>query len=57
MEGYKKKSYDFIMKAGPKFQEAVFKLCKRMIEEEEFADRFEETILNQLYKVKGRLGK
>ena len=48
-----KKSYDFLVKSGHGFKQAVFKLCKRMIEEEEFPASFELTILQQIYKGKG----
>ena len=41
------------MKAGPGFQQAVFKLCKRIIEEEEYPVCFDLTILQQIYKGKG----
>ena len=49
-----KKSYDFLTKSGQEFKDAIFKLCKRMISEEEFPKRFEETTLFQLYKGKGK---
>ena len=38
-----KRSYDFLMKAGDSFKNSIFKLCKRMIKEETFPDRFYET--------------
>jgi hypothetical protein len=49
----RKHSYDFLVKAGPDFKQAVFKLCQRMIENEEFPISFEKTILQQIYKGKG----
>ena len=49
----KKATYDFLVKGGEKFKGAVFRLCKRMIEKEEFPSSFESTILNQIYKGKG----
>ena len=47
-----KRSYDFLTKAGTDFQNSVFKLCKRLIYEEEFPTRFFETIQHQLWKNK-----
>ena len=49
----KKKSYDFLTKAGEGFKTAMWKLCKRMNIEESFPKRFNNTILIQLYKLKG----
>ena len=34
----KKKTYDFIVKAGPKFETVVFMFCKSMFEEERFPE-------------------
>ena len=56
IERFKKKNkpaYYFLTKAGPKFQTSVYKLCKRLIEEEEFPKTFSETVLKQLWKKKG----
>ena len=47
-----RRSYDFLTKAGTDFQNSVFKLCKRLIYEEEFPTRFFETVLHQLWKNK-----
>ena len=47
-----KHSYDFITKAGKSFKNSVFKLCKRLIQGEEFPKRFFETVLHQLWKQK-----
>ena len=44
----KKSTYDFLVKGGEKFKGAVFRLCKRMIENEEFPSSFESTLLNQI---------
>ena len=52
-EEKKKQSYDFIVKAGPEFRHAVFRLCKRIIENEEIPACFELTTLQQIYKGKG----
>ena len=52
-ESKKKKSYDFLTRAGAGFKEAMYKFCKRMNLEEVFPSRFDETILVQLYKKKG----
>ena len=48
-----KRGYDFLVRGGKKFKKAVFMLCKRMIDQETFPERFEETVLQQLYKGKG----
>ena len=39
-------------RAGDSFKTSVFKLCRRLIEDEEFPDRFSETVLHQLWKRK-----
>ena len=49
----RKQSYDFIVKAGQGFKNAVYRLCKRIIENEEIPACFELTILQQIYKGKG----
>ena len=43
-------TYDFIIKAGLKFQLAILKLCRRLIENETFPNRFNLTTLIQLPK-------
>ena len=48
-----KKSYDLLTLSSNSFKNSVFKLFKRMIEEENFLNRFDETILHQLWKKKG----
>ena len=48
-----KPAYYFLTNAGPNFQTSVFKLCKRLIEEEDFPKTFSETTLKQLWKKKG----
>ena len=52
-EEKRKQSYDFIVKAGQGFKNAVYRLCKRIIENEEIPACFELTILQQIYKGKG----
>ena len=47
-----KHSYDFLTKSGNSFKNSVFKLCKLFIDDEEFPDRFFETILHQCWKHK-----
>ena len=47
-----KRSYDFFTKAGADFKNSVFKLCKRLIQDEEFPKRFFDTVLHQLWKHK-----
>ena len=56
IDRFKKKNkpaYNFLTKAGPKYKTSVYKLCKRLIEEEEFPTTFSETVLKQLWKKKG----
>ena len=48
-----KRTYDFLLKAGEGFKKSVFKLCSRMIEEENFPKSFDKTSLVQIYKGKG----
>ena len=48
-----KKSYAFIVKSGAKFKESVYKLCTRMINNETFPKKFDNTVLNQIWKQKG----
>ena len=43
-------TYDFITKAGHKFQLAILNLCRRFIENETFPKRFNLTTLVQLPK-------
>ena len=50
-----KHSYDFLTKAGPKFQASCLKLCQRMFETEQFPGSFKDTILHMIYKGKGRV--
>ena len=47
-----KKSYDFLTKADVSFKNSIFKLCSRLIREEQIPIRFFETILHQLWKCK-----
>ena len=47
------KSYDFLLNSGGKYQEVMFKLCKRMIENEEFPLSFRKTLLYMIWKQKG----
>ena len=49
------KTYDFILKAGDKYKEAIYKLCKRIIEEEEVPDSFHKTVLIMIWKRKGSM--
>jgi hypothetical protein len=49
-----KRNYDFLIKAGDKFKDAVYRLCRRMIEKEQFPRSFENTTLHQIYKGKGK---
>ena len=45
-----KKNYDFLTKAGKNYQQAVYLICKRMIEEENFPATFRETVLHMIFK-------
>ena len=45
-----KKNYDFITKAGKKYQEAIFLVCERMIKEETFPKSFRGTTLHMIFK-------
>ena len=47
------KSYDFPLKSGENYQEAIFKFCKRMLEEEQFPIMFRKTLLYMIWKMKG----
>ena len=49
-----KRNYDFLVKTGNKFKDAVFKLARRMLIEEVFPGCFEMTTLHQIYKGKGK---
>ena len=49
-----KKNYNFLTKAGEKFQNIVYKMCRQMFEVEQFPDSFSETTLHMLWKGKGR---
>ena len=49
----RKRSYDFLTKAGKGFQDSVFKACERMFEEEKFPSKFSYTTLHMIYKGKG----
>ena len=48
-----KKGYDFIVKSGDKYKEAIFEVCRKVIEREEIPEKYDETLLIQLYKGKG----
>jgi hypothetical protein len=47
------KAYDFILKADEDYKAAIFLLCKKFIDEEEFPDLFKETLLIMIWKKKG----
>ena len=47
------KTYDFLIKAGTDYQKAIFRLCKDMIEKEEFPKSFRKTTLHMIWKRKG----
>ena len=47
-----KRNYDFLIKASDSFKDAIFKLCKRIIEEETVPEKFRETTLHQIWKRK-----
>ena len=45
-----KKSYNFIVKSGDAYKEAVFGLCKRVLDKEEIPEKFDDTLLIQISK-------
>ena len=47
------KIYDFLIKAGDKNKEAIFKLCKRIKDTEEIPESFYKTVLIIIWKRKG----
>ena len=47
------KSYDFILKAGKKYKDVMYKLCKKMVENVEFPKSFRKTLLYMIWKQKG----
>ena len=47
------KSYNFILKAGEMYQEAMFYLCTRIVEKEEFPLSLRKILLNMIWKLKG----
>ena len=49
-----KHNYDFLTKAGDKFKDSCFKLCKKMFQSEQFPDSFKDTVLHMIYKGKGK---
>ena len=49
------KTYDFLIKAGKKYQFAMYKLCKRIIDQEEIPSSFRRTILYMIWKTRGSM--
>ena len=49
-----KHSYDFLTKAGIKFQTSCFKMCDKMFHTECFPGSLKDTILHMIYKCKGK---
>ena len=47
------KTYDFLLYAGDKYKTAMYKLCKRIIDEEDIPDCFRMTTLIMIWKRKG----
>ena len=47
-----KRKYDFLVKSSTKFQEFIFKLCKRIIEQETIPEIFRNITLHQMWKKK-----
>lgn len=52
-EKKKTNSYDFLIKAGKQYKEFVYKVCKSMIEREEYPDSFRRTMLHMIWKQNG----
>ena len=48
-----KKSYNFIVKSGTMFKQAIFTFLKRIWKEEDIPKKWEETKLIQVYKGSG----
>ena len=56
IEKFKKKptkTYEFLIHAGKKYQNSIFKLCKRVIDEEDVPESFRKTTLVMIWKKKG----
>ena len=51
-EKKKTKSYDFLLKAGNKFKESMYRLCRKMILNEHFPHGFRKTVLFMIWKQK-----
>jgi hypothetical protein len=49
-----KHSYDFLTKAGGKFQNSCYKMCDKMFQLECFPGSFKDTILHMIFKGKGK---
>ena len=49
------KTYDFLLKAGNKYKESMYSLCKRIIENEEVPEIFQNTVLIMIWKRKGSM--
>ena len=47
-----KRGHDFLTKASEEFQDSIYLLCKRIIQEEKVPDNFRETTLHQIWKKK-----
>jgi len=47
------KTYDFILKASEEYREALFRLCKRFLDREDFPRRMQKTTLHMIWKRKG----
>ena len=47
------KSYDFLIRSHANYQEAIYKLCSKMIREENFPIMFRYTLLYMIWKQKG----
>ena len=46
------KIYDFLLRGGKKYQQSIFQLCKRIINNEEIPESFKKTILFMIWKRK-----
>ena len=46
------KTYDFLLRGGKKYQQSIFQLCKRIINNEEIPESFKKTILFMIRKRK-----
>ena len=52
-KGKQTKVYDFITKSAKEYIKSLFWICRKFIKQEEFPDKFGETVLHMIWKKKG----